>query len=90
MSQTHKLSLSFLPQRQKCFQSQTGRGPGTGHQLCDHGNSAAAVRSPHPTRHMCRHHWRSGSDTQTHIYIHMDKCTHTPHMFNMHKDKTTI
>lgn len=61
-TQTNTLSLSISPQRQKCFQSQMGRGPGTRHQLCDHGNSAAAARSPHPTRHMCHHRWRSGSN----------------------------
>lgn len=68
-TQTHIISLS--PRRRRCFQSQMGRGPGTRHRLCDRGNSAAAVRSPHPTRHMCRHRWRSGANTHTHTYTYM-------------------
>lgn len=80
-TRTHTVTLSLSPQRQKCFQSQMGRGPGTRYQLCDHGNSAAAARSPRPTRHMCRHHWRSGADvhkytlTNATLHIHTRSCT---------------
>lgn len=88
---THRHIISLSPQRQKCFQFQMGRGPGTRHQLCDHGNSATAARSPHPTRHMCRRHWRSGANRHIRYKVHMDKLIHThalqsirtPHMLNI-------
>lgn len=78
------LSLSLSPQRQKCFQSQMGRGPGTGHQLCDRGNSAAAARSPHPTMHMCHRHWRSGASRhkRTEIHEYKSKAVHLLYIYN--------
>lgn len=63
-----KLKIKLSPRRWKCFPSQMGWNPGTKHQLCDRGNSATAAHSPHPTGHMCRRHWRSGSDTHTHTH----------------------
>lgn len=57
----------FSPRRQKCFLSRRGRGPETGRRLCDRGNFAAAVRSPHPTKHTCRPRCRSGSNANAHV-----------------------
>lgn len=64
------------PQRQRCFQSQMGQDPGIRHQLCGHGNSAAAAHSPRPTGHMSRHHCWSRSSRYTHTNGQMHHLTY--------------
>lgn len=61
-------TLSILPRKQMCFRSLMGPGQGTRHQLCGRGNSATTARSPRPTKHMCRRHWRSVSDAHVHVH----------------------
>lgn len=53
--------LGCLPQTRRCCLFLRGPGPSRAHRPRAHGNSAAAVRSPRPTGHMCHRRSPSGS-----------------------------